>query len=129
MKRYNITALRLSSLGAFVAFPMMLGAFAALADTFPANIGGGDPACLISGTTVTACSNVRDNDSCKDDFIEDGDCPSIAFSTAGLSGPPNNFFVECKYYKKVKGDNGCEVEGELRTYRAACQQPDGTSCP
>lgn len=124
MKQYN-TALRLFPFGAFVAFPMMLGAFAAFADDGP---GGGGPSCLVEGPTVTACSKVPDDLNCKDDFIEDGDCPSVKFRSFGLSGPPNNFTVNCKYYKRVVGENGCETDGVLRTYAAVCEQPDGTSC-
>lgn len=118
------TSLRLSSLGALAAFPLMLGTFAALARP-----GDGNPACLVAGPTVNACSKVKDKDDCNDDFVDDGDCPSITFATSGLSGPPESFEVLCLYFKYVPGENGCETDDVLRTYRAACQQPNGTSCP
>jgi hypothetical protein len=112
--------------GLCVAMPMILSTIVAYAGN---EIGGGNPACIIAGTTVTACSKVDDDSNCEDDFIEDGDCPSITFATAGLTGPPSNFTVACKYYKMVVGDNGCERDGDLRTYNASCSQPAGTSCP
>lgn len=117
-------------LGSCVLMPLAIGTVAAYAGS-GGGPGGGNPACLVSGPTVTACSKVDDDSNCPDDHIEDGDCPSINFSTAGLTGPPHNFQVDCKYYRNnydtVNG--GCNMETTLRTYHASCQEPDGTSCP
>lgn len=107
---------------------MTLSSIAAYADSGGIGGGGGNPACVVTSDTVPkACSFVED-ENCPDDFIEDGDCPSTEFSTSGLNSV-DNFQVDCKYYKSVPGENGCETDGVLRTYHAACSQADGESCP
>ena len=57
--------------------------------------GSGNPACTQQGTTVAACSKVDDSGSCDDDFISDGDCPSLVYSTSGLNSV-HNVSVECE---------------------------------
>ena len=122
---------RITLLAGLTALPAVLGTLAANANG-GGGVGGGNPACLIAGTATLACDvpKSQDNGPCPDDYIEDGDCPHTGFDTAGLTGPPHNFTVDCRYRRIDPDPNGgCITDPTERTFHAACSQPDGTSCP